>query len=317
MIEGGIKKGLGGYLMPVGNIKIGQKGEERTSGTGDKKKKWRLPVKLGHFIVTTTERGDDGNFLLDEAVMEKIGNAKPMFIRVRFPFDDPRLIFQTSYQMYDGKKLKCEGNGEKAERKDKDGKITEGTCAGNECQFMIDKKCKPSGRLACHLPDSPHYGGIYMFRTHGWNSVGGIIKALDDYHGQTGKILQGLPFRLVFTKKATEEFGNVPVVVLVMDGIELTAMRALARAEHKDRLEFGIDIKQIEHKAVESGVLEDRDNPEDVAEEFYAEIEDDDEPDDEAGASSEDVQDAIEAKTEPKEKAEPSEKSTGKKPDLF
>ena len=315
MMEGGIKAGLGGYLMPVGNIKIGMKGDERTSGTGDKKKKWRLPVRLGHFIVTTTERGDDGNFLHDEAVMGKIGDKKPMSIRVRFPFDDPTLIFQTSYQMYDGKKLKCEGNGEIAERKDKDGQITKGACEGRECQFMMDKKCKPSGRLACHLPDSPHYGGIYMFRTHGWNSVNGILTALEGYHAQTGQILQGLPFRLVFTKKATEEHGNVPVVVLVMDGIELTEMRKLARAELEDRIAGNVNIKQIEHNAVASGVLEDRDTDEDVAEEFYPEIEDGDEPE-EAGTSAEDVQAAIEEKDEPTENTE-DEPYKGKKPDLF
>lgn len=313
MIEGGIKQGLGGYLMPVGNIKIGKKGaEKKAQGSG---KKWRQPVKLGHFIVTTTERGQDDNFLLDEAVMESIGNPEPKSIRVRFPFDDPRLIFQTSYQMYDGKKLKCEGNGEKAERKDNEGKLKTGTCVGRECQFMIDKKCKPSGRLACHLPNSPHYGGIYMFRTHGWNSVNSLMAALKDYHAQTGGILQGLPFRLIYTKKATEEFGNVPVVVLVMDGIELTAMRALARSERQDRIDFNVNMDQIEHDAKESGVLKDHDKPEDVAEEFYGEIEDGDEPD-EAGASSEEVRDAIENKAE-EEKADPSKKPSGKKPDLF
>jgi len=201
MITGGIKKGLGGYLMPVGNIKIGKKGaEKKAQGTG---KKWHQPVRLDHFIITTTERGQDGNFLPDEAVMEKIADEKPKSIRVRFPFDDPSLIFQTSYQMYNGKKLECEGNGEIAKRKDKDGNITEGECLGRECEYMQpDKKgavkCKPSGRLACHLPDSPHYGGIYMYRTHGWNSVIGISAALENYHGQTGGILQGLPFQLIF-----------------------------------------------------------------------------------------------------------------------
>lgn len=310
MIEGGIKKGLGGYLMPVGNIKIGKKGEEKKARNSDKK--WRQPIRLDHFIITTTERGEDGNFLIDEAVMESIGEKKPKSIRVRFPFDKPTLIFQTSFQMYDGKQLKCEGNGEIAERKDKEGKMTEGKCMGRECQYMIDKKCKPSGRLACHLPDSPHYGGIYMYRTHGWNSVNGIMAALENYHAQTGQILQGLPFRLIFTNKATEEHGNVPVVVLVMDGIELSAMRALARAEKQDRIEFKIVMEQVEKDAVLSGVLDDTDEPEDIAEEFYPETEDE-EPD-EAGASAEDVQDAL---TEKAETEAPGKPVAGTKPDLF
>lgn len=287
MIEGGIKKGIGGYLMPVGNIKIGGKGAKQKGKGG--KPDWRLPVKFDHFKVTTTERGKDDNFLPDEAVMTAIGDAEPKAIRVRFPFDDPAMIFQTSYQMYNGKKLECEGNGIKAERKDKDGKTTEGKCDPEGCKYMMAKKCKPSGRLACHLPDSPHYGGIYMYRTHGWNSTGGIMKALNEYHTHTGGILQGLPFRLVFTKKATEEHGNVPVVVLVLDGVELGDMRKLARAERQDRIDFNVDMKQIEHDAIKSGVLEDTDAPEDVEAEFYAE----DEPDSGAGTSSEDVMEAM------------------------
>ncbi len=321
MITGGIKEGLNEYQMPVGNIKIGKKGAEKTTEKG---KKWRLPVKLGHFIVTTTETGPDDNFLLDEAVMENIGEEKPKSIRVRFPFDDPALIFQTSYQMYNGKKLQCEGNGVISEIKDKSGKVTEGKCAARECEFMQpDNKgnvqCKPSGRLACHLPDSPHFGGIYMYRTHGWNAVKGIKAALENYHKQTGEILQGLPFKLIFTKKATEDHGNVPVPVLVMDGIELTEMRRLARVERQDRIEGKINMVQIEHDIIASGVLEDHDNPKDIAEEYYppAEIEDGNEAD-EAGTSSEDVQAEMEAKdkaSEPEEKDEASTEKTDK--DLF
>ena len=287
MIAGGIKKGLGGYLMPVGNIKIGGKGDKRKGKGG--KPDWYLPVKFDHFKVTTTERGKDNNFLPDEAVMTSIGENEPKAIRVRFPFDDPALIFQTSYQKYNGRKLECEGNGIIAERRDKDGKIIEGKCDGGECKYMIDKSCKPSGRLACHLPDSPHYGGIYMYRTHGWNSTGGIMKALSEYHAHTGGILQGLPFRLVFTKKATEEHGNVPVVVLVLDGVELGEMRKLARTERQDRIDFDVDMKQIEHEAVVSGVLEDHDAPGDVADEYYSDVVD--EP--EAGTSSDDVMAAM------------------------
>lgn len=325
MITGGIKKGLGGYLMPVGNIKIGKKSAEKKKSKGGKE--WQPPVRLDHFIVTTTERGEDGNFLLDEAVMESIrkndtldgqAETKPKEIRVRFPFDDPALIFQTSYQKYNGKKLECEGNGEMAERKDKDGKITDGPCDTETCKHLADKTCKPSGRLACHLPDSPHYGGIYMYRTHGWNSVGGIMKALNEYHAQTGKILQGLPFRLVFTKKATEDHGNVPVVVLVMDSVELTEMRRLAKIEKQDRIEFNVKIEDIESAAVASGVLDDHDAPEEVAEEFYPEIEDGEELDS-AGVSAEEVESKIveKAAEEAEEKAKPQPETADGKKNLF
>jgi len=313
VIKGGIKTGLAMSISEVGKIKIGGKGEERTS-TKPGKKKYRLAVRFGHFKVTTTERGEDGNFLPDEAVMGEIGD-KPKELAIRFPFDDIHMNFQTSYQYYDSKKQVCQGDGVHAERKDKDGQVTKIKCDLETCEFMKSGKCKPSGRMSCYLPDSPHRGGIYRFRTHGWNSVGGILAALQDYSKYTDGVLQGLPFKLVFTKKATEEHGNVPVVALVLDGVELNQMRDLASAERQARIEFGRDTKIIEQKAVVAGVMEDTDKEEDVAEEFYGEIEDGDEPD-EAGASSEDVQDVMEEK-DAKEKAEPSEKPKGKKPDLF
>ena len=319
MIEGGIKKGLMKSISEVGKIKIGKKSAKeikKKSGTGT----WRPAERLDHFLITTTERGGDGNFIRDDAVHEAIKDDKPKTIRIRFPFDNRHLNFQTAYQMYDGHKRKCMGDGQIAKRKDKNGIDQEVKCVAEgpeTCKFLIDTKCKPSGRMTCYLPDSPHMGGIYRFRTHGWNSVGGIMQALKDYSDYTDGILQGLPFRLVFTKKATEEHGNVPVVALVLDGVELDDMRKLAAKERQARIDYGKDMKLIEHNAVEDGILEDTDTEEDVAEEFYAEIEDDDEPD-EAGASSEDVQDVLEEKDKD-EKAESPKEPTGgtKKPDLF
>lgn len=315
MIKDGIKSGLAMSISEVGKIKIGGKGEERTSTKPDKKK-YRLAVRFGHFKVTTTERGEDGNFLPDEAVMTALGN-KPKELAIRFPFDDIHMNFQTSYQYYDSKSQVCQGDGIRAERKDKSGNVTEMKCDLEACEFMKSGKCKPSGRMSCYLPDSPHRGGIYRFRTHGWNSVGGILAALEDYFKYTDGVLQGLPFKLVFTKKATEKYGNVPVVALVLDGVELNQMRDLASTERRARIEFGRDTKIIEQNAVSAGIMEDTDKEEDVAEEFYgeAEIEDGDEPDEAAGASSEDVQAVMDEKDE--EKAEPSEEKTGKKPDLF
>jgi hypothetical protein len=295
-IEGGIKNGISLGLSEVGKIKIGGKGEERkkknSPGT------FRLPVKFGHFKVTTTERDGNGDFILDKAVMDAIG-PEPKEIRIQFPFDNRHMNFQTSFQYYEGSKKMCEGDGISAERHDKDGKIITGQCDHTTCKFMANKKCKPSGRLSCYLPDSPHRGGIYRFRTHGWNSVGGIMAALKQYSDYTDGMLQGLPFKLVFTKKATEEHGNVPVVTLVLDGIELDGMRDLVMAERTARVEFGKDVKLIEHTAIKDGFLEDTDSDEDVAEEFYSDAEEiDGSSDEEAGATAEEIKEAMTDETE-------------------
>lgn len=324
-IEGGIKSGIFLGLSEVGKIKIGGKGEERK--TGDGKKTYNLPVKFGHFVVTTTEKGTgkDKNFITDKAVMDVIG-AEPKEISIQFPFDDRHMNFRTSYMYYKGNKKQCEGNGEVAERKGSDGKITEGPCTLETCEFMNPKEvkgkkppalCKPSGILSCYIPASPHRGGIYRFRTHGWNSTGGIMAALKQYSDYTDGVLQGLPFKLVFTKKSTEEHGNVPVVTLVLDGVELDGMRELVMKERQARVEFGTDIKLIEHTAKKDGFMEDTDDEADVEAEFYGE----NEPENEAGASSEDVE-AVMSEPGTTEMvtdgdAPPEEKQTDEKPDLF
>ena len=63
--------------------------EKKAQGS---EKKWRVPKRLDYFRITTTERGQDGNFLLDEAVMSKIEDKEPKQIRVMFPFDDIDLV---------------------------------------------------------------------------------------------------------------------------------------------------------------------------------------------------------------------------------
>ena len=65
-----IKNGLSVRFAEVGKIKVGGKGETRKSKEG---KDYQLPVKYDHFVVTTTEKGKDGNFVIDSEIMSKLG----------------------------------------------------------------------------------------------------------------------------------------------------------------------------------------------------------------------------------------------------
>ncbi len=56
-------------LPERGKIKIGKKGEPRTSKGGTK---YSPPVKLEHFIITGMDRGEDENYIPDVALMEAI-----------------------------------------------------------------------------------------------------------------------------------------------------------------------------------------------------------------------------------------------------
>ncbi len=302
-----IKNGLNPRFAEIGKIKIGGKGDERTAKNG---KKYKLPVKYNHFVVTTTEKGPDGNFLPNKEIMKALG-PNPKELPIRFPFDDIDMNFYTSFQFYKGKKCLCHGDGEYATRY-KDGNESRVECNPAECKFLqntineVDTKdkCKPSGILSCYLPMSSDIGGIFRFRTHSWNSVSGILAALKSYHIETNGILRQIPFKLKLIKKATAEHGNVSVVTIVFDGVEIERVRQIARDEYVERVKIGIDMKRIESEAKKAGFTVDTDDPADVEEEFYNTVPVV-EPDKikENGFTAEDVTDKINNKEE-KEKVD-------------
>lgn len=260
-----IKKGLIPRFAEIGKIKIGGKGEKRKSKEG---KDYQLPIRFEHFVITTTEKGSDGNFIINHDIMKKLG-IEPKELSIRLPFDSIDMNFYTSFQYYAGKKCICRGDGEKATRVDRDGNEGQVNCNPDTCEFLQSEKCKVSGILSCYLTDSMEIGGIYRFRTHSWNSVSSILAALQYFSENTNGVLQGLPLKLKFLKKSTQDHGNVNIVTVVLDGVELKKLRELAFVEYENRLKIGIDMKQIEQQAKNSGCLIDKDDPADIEAEFY------------------------------------------------
>jgi Recombination directionality factor-like len=263
-----IIKGLNKRFAEIGKIKIGCKGELKKSSTG---KEFRQPKKYGYFVVTTTEKDNNGNFIIDQEIMKLLGE-KPKEIAIRLPFDSIDLNFFTSFQLYEGNKCRCRGNGEKATFIEADGKSKEIDCKNGECQYLQEGKCKVSGILSCYLACKLELGGVYRFRTHGWNSVSNILSALLDFYDQTGGILLGMPLKLKMLKKSTEKHGNVDTVTVVLDNSKITEIidfRQLALKEKESRKMLEFDVKKIENKAREDGFTKDTDDPKDVQEEFY------------------------------------------------
>lgn len=290
-----IKRGLRSKLAEVGKIKIGGKGETRKKSGGNGT--YQLPVRYEHFVVTTTAKGPDGNFIQDAEIMNKIG-PKPMEIGIRFLFDDIDMNFFTSFAWYQGAKCMCRGDGEKAEmiavKKGKPSvfKVIEGpktfevgdtmkiecntdTCPMAQPDAKGATKCKPSGILTCMLEVSPQIGGFYKFRTHSWNTIGQMLGSLELIKRLTGGILAGLPMKLQFIKKATEEHGNVNTVNVIFDGIDQMQMRQLALTESQTRASHMISMERVQEDAKASGILKDTDDPADVEAEFYTEAPDD------------------------------------------
>ena len=222
---------------------------------------------------------------------------KPKEIAITLPFDDIDMNFFTSFQYYHGKKCICQGDGITAIRIDKNDVSNQAECNPDKCEHLESGKCKVSGILSCHIKASMEIGGVYRFRTHSWNSVSNILASLKYFSDNTNGILQGLPLKLKFLKKSTAEHGNVNVVTIVLDGIEMLALRSKALAENKDRDRLGINMKQLQIQAVNEGFLDDTDDPEDVEVEFY-----NDETEPVEGVSANEVLDKIQ---EEPEKVEP------------
>jgi hypothetical protein len=280
-------------LAEVGKIKIGNKGKVRSSQGG---KDWQPPQKLDHFLITTMERGADGNFIVDERLQKKFGDP-PRSIPVRLIYDDIGLNFATRYICYYGKTVFCSGDGETATRLQKDGtfKMIPCTCGRQDPKYAGDDgpngadnvggkngkgKCKINGILSALIDGAEMVGGVWKFRTTSYNSVVGILSSLALIARITGGRLAGIPLNMTVTPKTVQDpiQGNQQTIYVV--GLQfagtMDTLRSTGYQIAMDEAKHGISMAQIETQAMmmlshtpAAGLGNDLD--EDVIEEFYPE----------------------------------------------
>jgi hypothetical protein len=201
-------KGLNRNLPEQGKIKIGGKGEEKTSRAGNK---YRAPQKWDYIQVTTLERDENGDFIVDQELTKALGNGddKPKIIGpCMFIFNEPELNFYTTYAYYVSSKCICKGNGETAHRLQDNDEIKEIECDPKKCEFARGKKCKPNGILSVLFPWSGTIGGVYKFRTTSWNSIISLKSQLEMFYTLTGGRLSGPKFNLKINKKEAMPGGK-------------------------------------------------------------------------------------------------------------
>lgn len=268
-------KGLTPRLGECGKIKIGIKGEVRKGKNGGE---YRLPTKLDHFVVTTMDKEND-DFKQDEALMKKIGHYDSFGgyhcreIPVRLPYDDPSLNFPTSYAYYDSAACQCRGDGELATTST--GEIIE--CNPETCPNIKDKKCKPTGVLSVILDDAPRVGGVYKFRTTGWNSINNLFSSMEFIRGLTNGLLAGLPLMLTLTPKHTVIPGTKTSTTIYMVNLEyrgsLRDMVTAIQQTMNTRALMQYSVKDFEKLAEEALALPEA--PEEckaIVEEFYPDV---------------------------------------------
>lgn len=280
-------------LQEIGAIKIGGKGEKKTSQQG---KEFRLPQKYDHFIVTTKQRNAAGDFLVDMEIHKKIGN-EPREIKIRLLYDDINLDFDTNYVYYHGKTCLCRGDGQFAIRRLKDGKMTEIACDREKCEFALpdagnngSRRCKAFGRLQCIMDETNIIGGVHIFRTTSWNTIVNIISSLKFIQSVTGGMLAGIPLKLTIQPKTvTPENTNITTTIYVVNIIFAGTPQMLLETTidiAKRRMVAGVELRQIQEQAKkgEGFLLKDHfketeEEIQDISDEFYPEIVEEDKPD--------------------------------------
>lgn len=195
-------KGIIPALAEGGKIKIGGLGEERTSKSG---KKFRMPVKLDHFLVTRTTRDEAGDLDLDEALMgalPKDHDGQIRAIPIVLHSDVIDEVFPTTYALYSGRKLACRGDGEAATRwAFQNGNRTSATkeikCPCELLRATNGPCCKPHGTLHCSIVAEGQAvaGAVHKWRTTSLISIQRMIGSLQQILATCGT-MRGLPLWL-------------------------------------------------------------------------------------------------------------------------
>ncbi|OEU71105.1 MAG: hypothetical protein BA864_11350 [Desulfuromonadales bacterium C00003093] len=216
-------KNMAPRLAEHGKIKLGRLGDKRQKKDGSGF--YQLPTKLDHFLITTTERDNTGNFIPDlrlmEQIAEKVGQLPDHLtkIPVFLLYDEIDQNFFTTYACYQGRTRICTGDGEKAVVL-KTGEEVACPCPRLDQDYKGPTPCKPYGRLSVLIQEMNSVGSVWVFRTTGWNSVQDILGSLALVKKITGR-LSGIKLMLkVMPKTVQIERGATTVytVSLVYEG---------------------------------------------------------------------------------------------------
>jgi hypothetical protein len=273
-------KGLTPQLAERGKIKIGERGEMKTSQGG---KQFSQPRKLDHFLITTMQRDAAGRLMPDAALMARLKpeGGKITEIPVRLLYDDIDLNFPTRFASYRGTRCWCSGDGEVAHRlTGENGKYQEVTCSCERVDplYAAPDKCKILGTLQVLIEGVDRIGGVWKYRTTSWNTVNAILSSLALVKTVTGGPLAGIPLHLVLSPKTvtvptTGQSMLVYVVSLEFRGTE-SQLAELGYDIARKRMEHRIKMEQIEAEA-RSRLLPPQQEPlqeqEETAQEFYPE----------------------------------------------
>lgn len=212
----------------LGKIKIGGKGEERTTQDG---RKWRLPEKYDHFVITTMNREPNGDLTPDDALMsqliseygDKDGELRQLPITVLS--HDIGEIMQCSWIWYAGKNLGAKS----------DGYTIEWRYSPTTFQALKEPRVEPWKDSYAELKDGKgnkifkihttfncviaanesRWGGVYKLRTTSRITADQLLGSLVTLTSMTGGVLCGLPLMLVVRPVQVAPDGKPTTVYVI------------------------------------------------------------------------------------------------------
>ena len=216
-------KNIPAQLNEAGKIKIGKKGAMITSSGG---KEFRPPEKLDHFQLVTTEKNEEGDYVVDVALENRIKEAGTGLVNeagnligipIRLLYNDTDLNFPTRLASYVSGKLSCTGDGETATKRIDDFTKTHPCpCPRFEQGYDGKDKCKPMGTLNCIIDEAGLFGQAHKFRTTSMNSVKGILGGIELIRTATNGRIAGLPLMLTMNAKSTQTPQGHNTIVYVV-----------------------------------------------------------------------------------------------------
>ncbi|GAB1351387.1 hypothetical protein MASR1M12_01170 [Erysipelotrichia bacterium] len=193
---------LGLRLPEIGRVKIGQKGEKKTSRYG---KEFQQPEKLDHFKIVTLGRGDDNNFEVDTRAHEVYGE-KPKSLIVRPISSSLEENIQAGFALYSASGARiCFGDGQTGNQIDNQtGEVTARTCP---CQEYEENRCKKYAKASFFLEKVGGIGGVHTMTIRGKITVPALIgslKYLTEICDQAGGSIAGVPLDLRLNEVLTK-----------------------------------------------------------------------------------------------------------------
>lgn len=277
-------------INELGKIKIGQKqAQERKTKSGGT---YRAPEKIDHFLITTMQRSDNDDYIVDVPLMESLKeyadrDGKLRQIPIALLSNEIEDVLQCSYVWYNGKRVawRSDGNGTMEvfyDRKKNEWYQQPRIVEWNP-KFLEERdsygnpllKLNTTLNVVIASPEA-RWGGFYKFRTTSKISADQLYGSLVQIRELTYGILRGMPLRLVLRPIRVTPGGKTTTVYVVhieLLGRDLQAIQnqaiSIARLEVENRKRIEQSRAEYKRMLALPGYGESEAEQREIAAEFY------------------------------------------------